>query len=110
MFMSRSRFTIGTILAVVAVAGVLLALISRREHLRRLASFHQGRSYIGAGKTPCTVAGKTLTAYIPTDERWWHYEMRYRMEAAARRPWWPFNPGPLPRDLPRRGDVRFFAE
>lgn len=111
MVMSRRRHSIRKILVAVAVAAVPLSLVARYERLHRLASYHRRQSHIGASKTPCTVAGKAMTAFMPTtDEGWWHHEMSYRLEAAARQPWWPFDPVPLPRDLPRREDVKFFAE
>lgn len=102
------RFRIRTLMIAVAALGLVLALVARSNHFLRQARFHQARSYVGATKTTITLNdGTTKTLYIPTTEGWRHYYMRHRMEQAARRPWWPSDPEPLPRDLPPSAAMGF---
>ncbi len=98
--MKRPRYKLRTTLVAVAVVGFLLALGARSERFRQRALFHRGRSYIGATKKTCTINGKVMALYVPTNEGWWHYEMGCRMEEAAWHPWRWFDPKPVPPEEP----------
>jgi hypothetical protein len=76
----------------VAVVGVTIGVIERRNRFKRRAVYHQAEFMKLASQVP--PLGGLKHPNIPRLE--WHYARRLEYERAARRPWLPVPPDPPP--------------
>jgi hypothetical protein len=119
MRLPRVRFTVRRLMVAMAIVGLLVGLMMRHLHFRRMADYHDSRvvESFEIGRPPrepgslesapasITVynhfgrlvgrAGKTrdgLKRLMSLSD--WHEVMRRKFEYAARRPWLPVEPDP----------------
>jgi hypothetical protein len=97
--MAASRMTTRRLMVLVALAGIVLALLARRERLLRQADYHKARSVLIAPQDKVKIVGDQFLVYDAatismTPRRQWHTEMWFKYHRAARHPWLPVSPDP----------------
>ena len=99
MRLTRPRITVRRLMIAVAVAGVGLGLIARRERFRRVADHHH-RKVMDGIDTSCNWYSSTAADddAIRLD---WHESMMLRYNFAADHPWLPLGVDP-PEPSPTR--------
>lgn len=96
--MRMPRLTTRRLMVLVAFAGIVFALLARRERLLRQAEYHKARSVLISPQNQVKIVGDRFYVYgaatiSMTPGRQWHTKMWFKYQRAARYPWLP---GPSP--------------
>lgn len=99
--MRLPQLTTRRLMVLVAMAGIVFALLARRERLLRHAQYHADRSVLMPPHGKLTFVGDRIFVQgaevaSVTPRRQWHTRMWFKYLRAARHPWLPVPSDPTP--------------